>query len=73
MGYATTEDRRKIEDVGPWDERDVARTIWQQLERTTDKFGYRPAVTYQLFSGPDDKALTGRSKKPRAPLRHMIS
>ena len=58
MGYATADDRRKIEDVGPWAGRDVPRTVWSQLERTAANFGDRPAITFQLFSGPEDKAET---------------
>ncbi|SFH38380.1 fatty-acyl-CoA synthase [Palleronia marisminoris] len=58
MGYATPEDRDQIEAVGPWKDRDIPVTVWQQIERTAGRFPHRPAVTYQLFSGPKDKAET---------------
>jgi fatty-acyl-CoA synthase len=58
MAYASFEDRAKIEAVGPWSERDVPKTVWAQIERTAGKFPSRPAVTFQLFSGPEDKAET---------------
>lgn len=58
MGYATAQDRHRIEGVAPWAERDVPRTVWEQITRTADRFADRPAVTFQLFSGPRDKAET---------------
>ena len=58
MGYATPEDRHQIEALGPWKDRDVPVTVWQQVERTAGRFPDRPAMTYQLFSGPKDKAET---------------
>ncbi len=54
MGYATPADRRAIEAEGPWDGRDVAKTVWQQIERTADRVPDRPALTFQFFSGPTD-------------------
>ncbi|WP_375262825.1 acyl-CoA synthetase [Palleronia sp.] len=58
MGYATPEDRRRIEGDTPWEERDLPVTVWQQIERTAGRFPDRPAMTYQMFSGPKDKAET---------------
>mgnify|MGYP001157020053 CR=1 FL=1 len=58
MGYATSEDRRQIEAAAPWEERDLPVTVWQQIERTAGRVPDRPAMTYQMFSGPKDKAET---------------
>ncbi|WOI56675.1 acyl-CoA synthetase [Palleronia sp. LCG004] len=58
MAFATIEDRRAIEAEGPWAERDLPRTVWQMLNRTADAHGPRPAITFQLTSGPDDKSET---------------
>ncbi len=42
----------------PWDRRDVARTMHEFLTRTRDAHGTRPAISYQILSGPKDKAVT---------------
>ncbi|QFU07562.1 Long-chain-fatty-acid--CoA ligase [Rhodobacteraceae bacterium THAF1] len=58
MAHATLEDLKKIEAESAWADRDVPVTVWDQIEQTAGKFADRPALTYQLFSGPDDKAET---------------
>ena len=58
MGYASPEDRRRIEAEGPWSERDVPKTVWQQIARTAGRVPDRPAISYQIFSGPTDPAET---------------
>ena len=58
MTYAGMADRNAIETEMPWSERDIAKTLWQQLTRTAAEFPQRPAVSYQLLSGPADKAET---------------
>jgi fatty-acyl-CoA synthase/long-chain acyl-CoA synthetase len=58
MTYAGMADRNAIESEMPWSERDIAKTLWQQLTRTAAEFPQRPAVSYQLLSGPADKAET---------------
>ena len=58
MGYATLADRNAVEQEMPWVDRDVAVTTWGQLCRTSEKFGERPATTFQMFSGPNDPAET---------------
>ena len=58
MTYAGMADRNAIETEMPWPERDIAKTLWQQLTRTAAEFPQRPAVSYQLLSGPADKAET---------------
>ncbi|MBY6120912.1 acyl-CoA synthetase [Mameliella alba] len=58
MTYAGVEDRNAIEAEMPWSDRDIPPTLWGQLSRTADRFPSRPAVSYQLLSGPQDKAET---------------
>ncbi len=58
MGFASIEDTRRIEAEMPWEARDTPRTLYEMLTRTKDKFGSRNAVTFQLLSGPKDKAET---------------
>ncbi|MFY0596239.1 MAG: acyl-CoA synthetase [Cognatishimia sp.] len=58
MTFASLEDRNALDQEMPWAERDVAKTMYQFLTRTRDRFPDRPAVSYQLTSGPKDKAET---------------
>lgn len=58
MGYAGVADRDAIEQEKPWSERDVPPTLWGMLSRTAGRFPNRPATSYQLLSGPQDKAET---------------
>ncbi|RVT85834.1 acyl-CoA synthetase [Rhodobacteraceae bacterium CCMM004] len=58
MTYATQADKLRIETEVPWAERDVPATMWDMLGRTAAANPDRPAVTFQLFSGPGDKAET---------------
>ncbi|SNS97561.1 acyl-CoA synthetase [Antarctobacter heliothermus] len=58
MSYAGVDDRNAIVAEGPWAERDIPPTLWGQLTRTATRFPGRPAVSYQLLSGPTDKAET---------------
>lgn len=56
--FATCEDTRAIEQEMPYEERGVAKTIFEQLTRTADKHPDMPATSFQIFSGPNDKAET---------------
>ena len=58
MTYASIDDRNRIENEMPWAERDLPRTLYGLLSRTAAAFPDRPAVSYQLLSGPKDKADT---------------
>ena len=58
MTFASIADSIAIQNEMPWDKRDVPATIYQMLRQTTDKFGARPAITFQLQSGATDKAET---------------
>ncbi len=56
--YATVADRDAIEAEARWEDRGVARTMHEFLGRAAATHGGRPAISYQLLSGPKDKAVT---------------
>ncbi len=56
--FATLADCQAIEEEGPWEDRDLPKTMYQFLTNTTEKFGNRKAMSYQLTSGATDKAET---------------
>ena len=58
MTFAGIEDRNAIEAEMPWEERDVPKTLYALLNNTAQKFPDHDAISYQLFSGPKDKAET---------------
>ncbi|NAZ35317.1 acyl-CoA synthetase [Rubellimicrobium sp. CFH 75288] len=58
MGFAGLADAAAIEAEGPWDERDLPRTMWSMLSRTAARVPDRPAVTFQMFSDPKAPAET---------------
>ncbi len=58
MTFASVGDRNAIEAEMPWEARDVPPTLYGQLCRTAEAFPDRPAVSYQLLSGPRDRAET---------------
>ncbi|MBO9449218.1 acyl-CoA synthetase [Tropicibacter sp. R16_0] len=58
MTFATVADRTRMENEMSWEERDVPVTLHQMLSRTAGNFPSRPAMSYQLLSGPTDKAET---------------
>jgi len=58
MGFASIADKIALEAEMPWSERDVPTTLYELLSRTATKFPNHSAVSYQLFSGPTDKAET---------------
>ena len=58
MTFATQQDVLDIENEMPWEKRELPVTVYQMLAQTTAKFPNRPAISYQLFSGPTDKAQT---------------
>jgi len=58
MGFASIEDTLALEKEMSWEQRDVAKTLFGLLSETADKFPERPAISYQLLSGPQDKAET---------------
>ncbi|MGB3245685.1 MAG: acyl-CoA synthetase [Sulfitobacter sp.] len=58
MTFAGMEDRNAIEAEMPWEDRDIPKTLYKLLSDTTAKFPQNNAVSYQIFSGPKDKAET---------------
>ena len=56
--FRTRADLVAIEAQGAWDEVAPARTMHGFLSRTAAAHGAKPAVSYQLTSGPADKART---------------
>ena len=58
MTFASVADRNDIEAQMPWANQDIAKTLLGQLGRTATAFPDRPAISYQLLSGPKDKAET---------------
>ena len=58
MAYATIADRDAVEQEGPWEDRDVPVTTFELLSRTAGNHGTRLATTFQMFSGPTDRADT---------------
>ncbi|MBV0912540.1 acyl-CoA synthetase [Anianabacter salinae] len=56
--FASAADRDRITDEMPWNKRDVATTFYELLSKTAAAHPERNAVTFQMFSGPKDKAET---------------
>ncbi|MFU8778414.1 MAG: acyl-CoA synthetase [Roseovarius sp.] len=58
MAFKTRQDALDIQNEMPWAERERPQTIYQMLSNVAGRFPNRPAISYQLFSGPTDKAQT---------------
>tara|TARA_R110002049_G_scaffold23781_6_gene84715 strand:+ start:107310 stop:109187 length:1878 start_codon:yes stop_codon:yes gene_type:complete len=58
MGFTGMEDRNAIEAEMPWEDRHSTKTLYGLLSGTAAKFPNHNAVSYQIFSGPKDKAET---------------
>ena len=56
--FTSMEDRNAIEASVAWEDRPVAKTVYDMMSRTAERFPDRPAISYQIFSGPTDKAET---------------
>ena len=56
--FRTASDVQTIEAEGSWASLDTAPTIHDFLSRTARAHGPRPSVSFQLTSGPKDKAQT---------------
>ena len=55
---ATLADKEAVEREMPWEQRLAARSLYEQLTTTASRFPDRPAISFQLRSGPRDKRLT---------------
>lgn len=58
MKFGTLQDSHNMTNEMPWSARDVPTTVYEMLAETAAKFPDRPAISYQLMSGPTDKAET---------------
>ena len=58
MAIASIADVRRIEAEMPWADRDVPVTLHEMLAATAQAYPARPAMSFQLTSGPADKAET---------------
>ncbi|AZV78946.1 acyl-CoA synthetase [Parasedimentitalea marina] len=58
MPFAGIEDRNALENEMPYDQRDLPATLYGLLSRTAGKHPNSKAVSYQILSGPADKAET---------------
>ena len=58
MSYALPDDLKNIENEVAWKDRDNPKTLYGMISRTVQKFPNHDAVSYQIFSGPKDKAET---------------
>jgi fatty-acyl-CoA synthase len=56
--FTSIADRDAIETAMVWEARGLPTTVYGMLSQTTQKCGARNAVSYQIFSGPKDKAET---------------
>jgi len=55
--FATLADVKAIEAEKSWEERGIAHSIYDFLSRTRAAHGTRPAISYQILSGPKDKSV----------------
>ena len=58
MSYASIDDIKKIEKLSKWEDRGVPKTLYGMLSRAAQNYPNHDAVSYQIFSGPKDKAET---------------
>ena len=56
--FASIADIRALEAQGPWAAGGHARSMYEFISRTKTAHGARPAISFQLTSGPADKAQT---------------
>jgi len=58
MTFAGIADRDAIQNEMPWEDRDVAKTVFGMLSDTASKYPTHNAISYQIFSDPKSKAET---------------
>jgi acyl-CoA synthetase (AMP-forming)/AMP-acid ligase II len=56
--FANAGDIAEIEAGNPWPASQPAKTLYERLSQTAEAHGPRNALTFQMFSGPKDKAET---------------
>jgi fatty-acyl-CoA synthase len=55
---ATLDDKIALEKAMPWEKRQPSATIYQYVERSAKRFPDGDAISFQITSGPTDKAET---------------
>src|SRR6056297_1967587 len=58
MALTSQQDALEIQNEMTWEAREKPATLYQMLSATVRAFPDRPALSYQLLSGPTDKAQT---------------
>ncbi|QYX56693.1 acyl-CoA synthetase [Roseovarius sp. SCSIO 43702] len=58
MSFQTRQDVLDIEAESTWEALEKPETLYEMLSTTAQAFPDRPAITYQLLSGPSDPAVT---------------
>ncbi len=56
--FGNLTDKAAIEAIGAWDDRQPVKTVYQYLERAAKRFPNNDALSFQITSGPKDKAET---------------
>lgn len=56
--FNSVADRDRIEAEAAWETLDLPATVYGLLGRTRDRHGQRPALSFQITSGPRDRAET---------------
>ncbi|MEJ2017877.1 MAG: acyl-CoA synthetase [Maritimibacter sp.] len=56
--YDVPADRDAIEAEKSWDARNIPQTAYKMMKSVAEAHGAKPAVSFQIFSGPTDKAET---------------
>ena len=56
--FRSFDDRNRIEGEMPWADRDLPKTVYDYLGRTAAAHPDRPAISFQITSGPKDRAET---------------
>ena len=56
--FVNIDDRNRVENEMPWDQVDRAKTIYDFVARAAANHGPRPAISFQITSGPKDPAKT---------------
>lgn len=56
--FSSIEDRNAVENEMAWEDRARPQTLYQFVTETKNRHGQRPAISFQIFSGEKDKAVT---------------
>ena len=58
MSFATKAEVDAVGNEMPWAERDVSKTMYEFIDSVATRHGKRPGISFQITSGPKDKAET---------------